>query len=137
MTLEFTAGDQHLREDFATHIYPFLEPLLGALRVLRDGYVDEKIILFLGSPQCELCLRAEVGAPEAVLHIDLWPNHKRSKLTSPQTLFRIQRGRVELIEPFAAAVKKLRAGINDADFAREYGAPFPTSAYDQLLAALI
>jgi hypothetical protein len=36
MLLELSAGEQTVSEYFATRIHPFLEQLVGALRVLKD-----------------------------------------------------------------------------------------------------
>lgn len=136
MTFDFSAGDQHVRQNFATHIYPFLDRLIGAIRVLRDGFVDEKIILFLGAPECGLCIQADAGSPEAVLRLDVWPDSRRGKPVQVKTLFSLRTTRQEIISPFVAALRRLRESINDADFAREYGSPFPIREYDQLMALM-
>src|SRR5262245_59191175 len=43
MTLRFTSGTQQFGEDFTTSVFPFLERLCDAVRVLHDGFVDERI----------------------------------------------------------------------------------------------
>lgn len=134
MTFDFSDGEQHVRQNFATHIYPFLDRLIGAIRVLKDGFVDEKIILFIGAPECELCIHADAGSSEATLRLDLWPDSRRGKSVRVQTLLSIRATRQEIISPFVGALMRLRASINDLDFAREYGSPFPTREYDQLMA---
>ncbi|MEQ1783200.1 MAG: hypothetical protein ABMA14_17730 [Hyphomonadaceae bacterium] len=133
MTLQFSSSDQHFRQNFATHIHPFLETLVSALRVLRDGFVDEKVKLFIGAPECEICLYAEANSQVAKLWIDLWPDFKRSTMKPPRTLFLVEGSRQQIIDPFVAALKKLRAEVNDADFERGYGAAFPVAAYNRLI----
>ena len=136
MTIEFWAGDQHFRENFATHIYPFLDRVIGAVRVLKSGFVDEKIILFLGAPECELCIQAEQGSLDAALWVDLWPNSRRSKFYRPRELFSFRGKRIEIVVPFVKALKGLRESVSDLDFTREYGSPFPAREYSELISAV-
>ncbi|QGZ93335.1 hypothetical protein [Terricaulis silvestris] len=132
MTLDFRSSDQHFRQNFATHIHPFLERLVSALRVLRDGFVDEKIRLFIGAPECEICLQAEANSQVARLRLDIWPDFKRSTMKPPKTVFSIEGSRQEIIEPFVTALKKLRAEVGNADFERGYGSAFPDAEYERL-----
>ena len=133
MKLRFSSGSQQFEEDFTTSVYPFLEQLCDAIRVLHDGFIDEKIYLLIGAPECELCLQAAAESSQAVLKIDLWPDRKRSALVPKPTLFSFEGTRQDVISPFVAALRKLRASINDANFEREYGAPFPAAAYAKLM----
>jgi len=50
MKLRFSSGSQQFEEDFTTSVYPFLEQLCDAIRVLHDGFIDEKICLLIGAP---------------------------------------------------------------------------------------
>jgi hypothetical protein len=113
-----------------------LDPLLGALRVIREGYLDEKIRLLLGPEELEIRIRAEVGESDATLCVDRWPDARRSKFGQPQRLFSISAPRQEIISAFVVALKKLRASVSDADFAREARSPFPAMEYELLMATV-
>ena len=133
MKLRFSFGSQQFEESFTTSVYPFLEQLCHAIRVLHDGFIDEKIRLLIGAPECELCLQAAAGSSQAVLKINLWPGSKRSALSPERSVFRFEGGRKDIVSPFVAALRNLRASISDANFEREYGAPFPAAAYSKLM----
>lgn len=133
MTLAFSAGDQHFSENFSTKTFPFLDNLIRAIHGLRHGYVDEKILLFIGAPECELSLQAEVGSNTASLRIVLWRDGGRSRFAKTETLFAIETFRSEIVLAFVAAARRLRDSIDDDTFLREYGAPFPKLAYQQLM----
>lgn len=133
MRLRFASGSQQFEESFTTSVYPFLEQLCGATRVLHDGYIDEKIRLLLGAPQYDLCLQAAAASSQAVLEINLWPDSKRSALSPDRSVFRFEGERKDIVSPIVAALRILRASINDANFEREYGASFPAAAYADLM----
>lgn len=133
MRLRFASGSQQFEESFTTSVYPFLEQLCGAIRVLHDGYIDERIRLLIGAPECELCLQAAATSSLAVLKMDLWPDHKRSALSPERSVFRFEGGRKDIVSPMVAALRNLRISISDANFEREYGAPFPAAAYAKLM----
>jgi len=133
MKLRFSSGSQQFEEDFTTSVYPFLEQLCDAIRVLHDGFIDERIRLLIGAPECELGLQAAAESSQAVLKIDLWPDRKRSALVPEPTLFRFEGERQDIVSPFVAALRNLRVRISDANFEREYGAPFPAAAYAKLM----
>jgi hypothetical protein len=133
MRLRFSSGSQQFEEDFTTSVYPFLEQLCDAIRVLHDGFIDERIRLLIGAPECELCLRAAAESSQAVLKINLWPDWKRSALVPEPSVFRFEGGRQDIVSPFVLALRNLRARISDANFEREYGAPFPAAAYAKLM----
>jgi hypothetical protein len=136
MALRLSSGSQQFGEDFATSVFPFLEQLCDAIRVLHDGYIDETIRLLIGAPECELRLQAEANSPQAVLKINLWPDSRRSALVAEPTVFRFNGQRQSIVLPFVAALKNLRAKISDTDFEREYGGAFPTAAYAKLMLRL-
>jgi len=131
--LRFSSGSQQFEEDITTSVYPFLEQLCDAVRVLHDGYMDEKIRLLIGAPECDLCLRAAAGSSQAVLSLSFWPDHKRSALSPERSVFRFEGKRQEIVSPFVAALRSLRLRVSDANFEREYGAPFPAAAYARLM----
>jgi len=133
MRLRFSSGSQQFEEDFTTSVYPFLEQLCDAIRVLHDGFIDEKIRLLIGAPECELCLQAAAKSSQAVLQINLWPDHKRSALVPEPSVFRFEGGRQDIVSPFVGTLRNLRASLSDANFEREYGAPFPAVAYAKLM----
>ena len=133
MKLRFSSGSQQFEEDFTTSVYPFLEQLCDAIRVLHDGFIDEKIRLLIGAPECELCLQAGAESSRAVLKLNLWPDYKRSALAPERSVFRFEGGRQDIVSPFVAALRNLRAGVSDVKFEREYGAPFPAAAYAKLM----
>ena len=133
MKLRFSSGSQHFEEDFTTSVYPFLEQLCDAIRILHDGFVDEKIRLLIGAPECELCLQAAAESSQAVLKINLWPNSKRSATVPAPAVFRFEGGRQNIVAPFVGTLRKLRASVSDANFEREYGAAFPAAAYAKLM----
>jgi hypothetical protein len=133
MKLRFSSGSQQFEEDFTTRVHPFLEQLCDAIRVLHDGFIDEKILLLIGAPECELCLQAAAESSQAVLKINLLRDHKRSALSSERSVFRFEGERQDIVSPFVAALRNLRASMSDANFEREYGAPFPTAAYAKLM----
>jgi len=134
ITLTFSVGDQSFAQNFSTRPFPFLDDLIRAVHGLRHGYVDAKILLFIGAPECDLHLQAEVGSSTASLRIVLWPEHSRSKFTRTETLFVFEATRSEIFAPFIAALQRLRDSISDSEFLQEYGSPFPKAAYDQLMA---
>lgn len=137
MTLALSAGDQRFRDNFTYAIFPFLVPLIGALRVLHEGgYVDEKMRLLLGAPELEIRIFADMGAPDASLCVDLWPDHKRSKFGQPRPLFSLSASRPEIVSAFVTALRKLRDNISDEDFQRETRSLFPITEYDQLMASV-
>jgi hypothetical protein len=133
MKLRFSSGSQQFEEDFTTSVYPFLEQLCDAIRVLHDGFIDEKIRLLIGAPECELCLQAAAESSQAVLKINLWPDRQRSALVPEPSVFRFEGGRQDIVSPFVGALRNLRASISDTNFEREYGAPFPAAAYARLM----
>ena len=133
MKLRFSSGSRQFEQEFTTSVFPFLEQLCDAIRVLHDGFIDEKIRLLIGAPECELCLQAGAESSRAVLKINFWPDHKRSALSPERAVFRFEGERQDIASPFVAALKNLRASIKDADFEREYGAPFPAAAYAKLM----
>jgi hypothetical protein len=133
MKLRFSSGSQQFEEGFTTSVYPFLEQLCDAIRVLHDGFIDEKIRLLIGAPECELCLQAAAESSRAVLKINLWPDRKRSALSPERSVFRFEGGRKDIASPIVAALRNLRVSISDANFEREYGAPFPAAAYAKLM----
>jgi len=133
MKLRFSSGSQQFEEDFTTSVFPFLEQLCDAIRVLRDGFIDEKIRLLLGGAECELCLQAAAESSRAVLKLNLWPDSKRSALVPEPSVFRFEGGRQDIVSPFVAALRNLRVSISDSSFEREYGAPFPAVAYAKLM----
>src|SRR5262245_34255214 len=65
MKLRFSSGSQQFEQDFTTSVYPFLEQLCDAIRVLHYGFIDEKIRLLIGAPECDLCLQAAAGSSQA------------------------------------------------------------------------
>jgi len=66
MRLRFSCSAQQFEADFTTIVFPFLEQLCDAVRVLHDEYIDEKIRLLIGAPECDLCLQASAGSrPQA------------------------------------------------------------------------
>jgi len=134
MMLEFRSGDQYFRQDFATHIHPFMDRLISALRALRTGYLDDRMVLFIGAPECELCLQADANSPGAKLRLDIWPNSKRSAFTRAETVFSVVGDREEIIHPFVTDLKALRGRVSDADFERGFGSPFPVAEYERLIA---
>jgi hypothetical protein len=123
MKLRFSSGSKQFEQSFTTSVFPFLEQLCDAIRVLHDGFIDEKLRLQIGPTECELCLQAAAESSQAVLKINLWPDYKRSALSPERSV----------ASPFVAALKNLRVSINDANFEREYGAPFPAAAYAKLM----
>jgi hypothetical protein len=133
MKLRFSSGSQQFEEDFTTSVFPFLEQLCDAIRVLHDGFIDEKIRLLVGAPECDLCLQAATGSSQAVLTINLWPDYKRSALVPEPSVFRFEGRRQDIVMPFVAALRNVRARISDANFEREYGEPFPAAAYARLM----
>jgi hypothetical protein len=133
MKLRFSSGSQQFEQDFTTSVYPFLEQLCDAIRVLHDGFIDEKICLLIGAPECNLCLQAAAGSSQAVLKVNLWRDHKRSALSPERSVFRFEGERQEIVAPFVAALRSLRLRISDANFEREYGALFPATAYAKLM----
>lgn len=135
MLVELSAGNQVVSQYFATHIYPFFEQLIGAVRVLKDGFVNERIVLFLGAPECDLLLKSDVGSSSASIRVDLWPDSKRSTIARPKTLLSFQATRPEIAMPFVVALQRLRTEVSDADFLEGYGEPFPVSQYAALTKA--
>ena len=133
MKLRFSSGSQQFEEDVTTSVYPFLEQLCDAIRVLHDGFIDEKFRLLIGAPECELCLQAAAESSQAVLRINLWPDRKRSVLVPEPSVFRFEGARQDIVSPFVTALRKLRACMSDANFERGYGAPFPAAAYAKLM----
>ncbi|WP_257169096.1 hypothetical protein [Bradyrhizobium sp. SRS-191] len=133
MTLRFSSGSQQFEADFTTRVYPFFEDFCDAIRVLHDGFIDDRIRLLIGAPECDLLLQAAAQSSQAVLKINLWPDHKRSALRPEPTVFRFGGARQEIISPFVAALRSVRASTSDATFEHNYGAPFPTAAYDALM----
>jgi hypothetical protein len=133
MKLRFSSTSQQFEEDFTTSVYPFLEPLCDAIRVLRAGFIDEKIRLLIGSPECDLCLQAATESSQAIFKINLWPDYRRSALVPEPSIFKFEGRREEIALPFIRALRNLRASIGDADFEREYGAQFPSAAYAKLM----
>jgi hypothetical protein len=133
MTLRFSSGSKQFEQDFATSSFPFLEQLCDAIRVLYDGFIDEKIRLLIGPTECELCLQAAAESSQAVLKVNLWPDYKRSALSLERSVFRFEGERQDIALPFVAALKNLRVSINNTDFERGYGAPFPAAAYAKLM----
>ncbi|MGJ4885754.1 MULTISPECIES: hypothetical protein [unclassified Bradyrhizobium] len=133
MVLRFSSGSQKFEADFTTRVFPFFEAFCDAIRVLYDGFLDDRIRLLIGASECDLCLQAAAQSSQAVLKINLWPDHKRSALVPEPTVFKFAGARQEIISPFVAALRHVRANITDANFKREYGAPFPTSAYAALM----
>lgn len=69
MTLRFSSGSQRFEQDFTTSVFPFLEQLCDAVRVLHDGFIDETIRLLIGAPECDLCLQAAAESSRAVLKV--------------------------------------------------------------------
>jgi hypothetical protein len=137
MTLALSAGAQRFRDNFTFKVFPFLSPLVEALRVLQEGrYVDEKITLLLGAPQLEIRIHSEVGDRDASLCVDFWPDSRRSKLTKPPLLFSFSSTRREMVSAFVGALKRLRASASDPVLMQEYGSWFPTAEYERLLAAV-
>jgi hypothetical protein len=134
MTLAFSSANQEFREEISSRISPFLQQLIGALRVLRDGgYVGESIWLLLEPEECELQIRAEANSPIVELRVEKWPDHRRSSLSPPRrTVFSVQGPREKLISPFVEALRRLRTTVGDAEFEREYGSPFPKTEFDRL-----
>jgi hypothetical protein len=133
MKLRFSSGSKQFEQSFTTSVFPFLEQLCDAIRVLHDGFIDEKLRLQIGPTECELCLQAAAESSQAVLKINLWPDYKRSALSPERSVFRFEGERQDIASPFVAALKNLRVSINDANFEREYGAPFPAAAYAKLM----
>lgn len=133
MRLRFSSRSQQFEEDFTTSVYPFLEQLCDAIRVLHDGFIDEKIRLLIGAPECELCLRAAAESSQAVFQINLWPDWRRSALVPEPSVFRFEARRQDIVSPFVLALRSLRGRISDASFEQEYGAPFPAAAYAKLM----
>jgi len=133
MVLRFSSGSQKFEADFNTRVFPFLAEFCDVIRVLHDGFVDDKIRLLIGSPECDLCLQAAAGSSLAVLKINLWPDGKRSALVPEPTVFRFEGERQDIVLPFVAALRNLRASVSDTNFEREYGAPFPAAAYAKLM----
>jgi len=80
MTLRFSSGSQRFEQDFTTSVFPFLEQLCDAVRVLHDGFIDETIRLLIGAPECDLCLQAAAESSRAVLKVNIWRDHKRSAI---------------------------------------------------------
>ena len=113
--------------------FRFLNSFVMRYVVLHDGFIDEKIRLLIGPTECELCLQAAAESSQAVLKINLWPDYKRSALSSERSVFSFEGERQDIASPFVAALKNLRVCINDANFEREYGAPFPAAAYAKLM----
>src|SRR5215468_9996828 len=103
MKLRFSSGSQQFEEDFTTSVFPFLEQLCDAIRVLHDGFIDEKIRLLIGAPECELCLQAAVESSQTVLKINLWPDRKRSALVPEPSVFGFEGERQDIVLPFVAA----------------------------------
>jgi hypothetical protein len=137
MTVELSDGAQRLSQNFATHIHPFLESLIGTLRVLKQGgFVDDAIVLFVGAPECQLHIQADVGSSRADLRVDLWPDGGRSKFAKPETLIGLCASRDEIAASFAVALRQLRSNVSDQAFLEGYGAPFPTRAYDEMMKAM-
>jgi hypothetical protein len=133
MKLRFSSGSQQFEDDITTSVFPFLEQLCDALRVLHDGYIDEKIRLLIGAPECDLHLQAAARSSQAALSLIFWPDHKRCALSPERSVFRFEGERQEIVSPFIAALKSLRLRISDANFEREYGAPFPAAEYARLM----
>jgi hypothetical protein len=105
MKLRFSSGSQQFEEDFTTSVYPFLEQLCDAIRVLHDGFIDEKIRLLIGAPECELCLQAATESSQAVLKINFWPDYRRSALSPERSVFRFEGERQDIASSFVAALK--------------------------------
>jgi hypothetical protein len=97
--------------------------------------VEERIILFLGAPECDLLLQSEVGSSVARLQVDWWPDSKRCKIARPKTLLSLSAAREEIALPFVDAFRGLRATVSDADFLEGYGAPFPARQYSAMTEA--
>ncbi|WP_315756446.1 MULTISPECIES: hypothetical protein [unclassified Bradyrhizobium] len=133
MMLRISSGPQEFAADFTTQVCPFFEAFCDAIRVLHDGFIDDRIRLLIGAPECDLLLQAAAHSSQAVLKINLWPDHKRSTLVPEPTVFRFEGARQEIISPFVAALTSVRAGLSDAEFAQAYRAPFPTAAYAALM----
>jgi hypothetical protein len=133
MKLRFSSGSQRFEQDFTTSVYPFLEQLCDAIRVLHDGFIDEKIRLLIGAPECELCLQAAAESSRAILKVNVWRDYKRSALSPECSVFRFEGERQEIVSPFVTALRRLRLRISDASFEPEYGAPFPAAAYAKLM----
>jgi hypothetical protein len=114
MLVELSAGNQVVSQYFATHIYPFFEQLIGAVRLL---------------------LKSDVGSSSASIRVDLWPDCKRSTIARPKTLLSFQATRPEIAMPFVVALQRLRTEVSDADFLEGYGEPFPVSQYAALTKA--
>ena len=133
MHARFSSGSHQFGQDFTTSVYHFLEQLCDAIRVLHDGVIDEKIRPLIGAPECDLCLQAAAESSRAVLKLNLWPDGKRSALVPEPSVFRFEGGRQDIVSPFIAALRNLRGSISDANFEREYGAPFPAAAYAKLM----
>jgi hypothetical protein len=134
MTLALSSGEQRFSDNFTFAVFPFLTPLLGALRVLQEGgHVDEKIRLLLGAPELEIRIRAEVDELETSLCVDVWPDARRSKFVQPSRLFSFAAPRQEIVFAFVAALRKLSAS---ADAESESGSWFPRAEYDRLMATV-
>ncbi|WP_172114340.1 hypothetical protein [Bradyrhizobium aeschynomenes] len=131
--LRFASGPREFAADFTTVVYPFFEAFCDAIRVLHDGYINDRIRLLIGAPECDLLLQAAAHSSQAVLKINLWPDHKRSALLPEPTVFVFEGARQEIISPFVAALRSVRAGMSDVEFEQEYRAPFPTAAYAALM----
>jgi hypothetical protein len=131
--LRFSSGSQQFEQDIATSVFPFLEQLCDAVRVLHDGYIEEKIRLLIGAPEYDLCLQAAAGSTKAVLSVNFRPDYKRSALSPECPVFRFEGERQEIASPFIAALRRLRLRIGDANFEREYGTPFPAAAHARLM----
>lgn len=91
---------------------------------MPDGYIDEKIRLLIGAPECDLRLQAVAGSSEAVLSLIFWPDHKRNALSPERPVFRFDGERQEIVLPFVAALGSLRSRMSDANFERELGHRF-------------
>jgi hypothetical protein len=133
MKLRFSSGSRQFEQEFTTSVFPFLEQLCDAIRVLHDGFIDEKIRLLMGASERDLCLQAAAKSSRAVLKLNLWPDGKRSALVPEPSVFRFEGGRQDIVSPFIAALRNLGGSISDANFEREYGAPFPAAAYAKLM----
>jgi hypothetical protein len=133
MKLRLSSDSQQFEQDITTSVFPFLEQLCDAVRVLHDGYIDEKIRLLIGAPEYDLCLQAAAESTQAALRLDFWPDHKRSALSPERSVFSFEGERQEIVSPFVAALRSLRLRISDANFEREYWAPFPAAAYARLM----
>lgn len=135
--MALSAGDQHFRDNFTFATSRFLLPLVEAMRLLQEGtFVDEKLWLLLGAPTLDIRIHSEVGDRDASLRVEFWPDSRRSKLTKAPILFAYSSPRREMVLAFVSALRKLRASAGDPALATKYGAWFPLTEYDRLLAVV-